>query len=93
MTKDEAKECLREFAQIGCFQQSVHCRERMKERQITTDDVLNVFLWGKVTEIEYKKEFDSWQCKVIGKDIDGEDLVFIAGIYEHCHTVRCITVY
>ena len=93
MTKGEAKECLREFAQIDYFQQSVHCRERMKERQITTDDVLNVFLWGKVIEIEYKKEHDSWQCKVIGKDIDGEDLVFIAGIYEHCHTVRCITVY
>jgi len=65
----------------------------MQERQITTDDVLNVFLWGEVTEIKYNKEHDSWQCKVIGKDIDGEDLVFVAGIYEHCHTVRCITVY
>ena len=65
----------------------------MQERQITTDDVLNVFLWGEVTEIKYNKEHDSWQCKVIGKDIDGEDLVFVACIYEHCHTVRCITVY
>ena len=93
MTKDEIKNCLRDFAQFGCFQQSKHCRERMLERQITTDDVLNIFLWGKITEIQYNKEHDSWQCKVTGKDIEGEDLVFVAGIYEHCHTVRCITVY
>jgi hypothetical protein len=93
MTKDEVKVCLREFAQYGCFQQSKHCRDRMQERQINTDDALNVLLWGEVTEIQYNKEHESWQCKVTGKDIDGENLVFIAGIYGNCHTVRCITVY
>jgi len=93
MTKDEIKRCLREFAQGGYFQQSKHCRDRMLERQITTDDVLKVLLWGQVTEIEYNQEHGSWQCKVTGTDVENEPLVFIAGIYEHCYTVRCITVY
>ena len=93
MTKDEIKRCLREFAQGGYFQQSKHCRDRMLERQITTDDVLKVLLWGQVTEIENNQEHGSWQCKVTGTDVENEPLVFIAGIYEHCDTVRCITVY
>jgi hypothetical protein len=93
MTKEEIKRCLREFAQNGYFQQSKHCRDRMIERQITIDDVLKVMLWGEVTEIEYNQVQDSWQCKVTGTDVDNEPLVFIAGIYKSCYTVRCITVY
>lgn len=93
MTEDEIKECLREFAGTGCFQQTKHCRERMRERQITIDDVLNVLLWGKVSGIEYNKKHKSWQCKVTGKDIEGDKLVFIAGIYEDCRAIRCITVF
>ncbi|NWH06688.1 DUF4258 domain-containing protein [Desulfobacter latus] len=93
MTVDEIKKCLRDFARYGCFQQSKHCRERMQERQVTIDDALNVLLWGQVSEIEYNEMNDNWQCKVTGTDIDGENLVFIAGVWEHCHTVRCITVY
>lgn len=93
MTEDEIKGCLREFAGYGCFQQSKHCRERMLERQVNMDDALNVLLWGEVTGIEYNKEHDCWQCKVTGEDLDGEALVFIAAVYKHCHSVRCITIY
>ena len=93
MTADEIKRCLRELAQHGCIQPSKHCRERMAERQVQMDDALHVLLWGEVSEVNYNEEHDSWQCKVSGTDIDGDDLVFIAGVYEHCHTVRCITVY
>ncbi|MDA3787845.1 MAG: DUF4258 domain-containing protein [Desulfobacula sp.] len=93
MTKDEAEKCLREIAKYGCIQPSKHCRERMQERQINMDDILYVLLWGNVIGIEYNKDHHSWQCKVRGKDIDGESLVFVAGIYEDCQAVRCITVY
>ena len=93
MTADEIKNCLREFAQYGCFQQTTHCRKRMRERSVSIDDALHVLLWGDISEIEYNKSHDCWQCKVTGADIDGDELVFIAGVYEYCRTVRCITVY
>jgi hypothetical protein len=93
MTQDEIKNCLREFAQYGCFQPTKHCKGRMRERHISIEDVLYVLTWGEVTEIEYNEDHDSWKCKVTGNDVDGEELVFIAGVYEHCQTVRCITVF
>lgn len=57
------------------------------------DDVLNVLKRGEVTEIGYNEERESWKCKVVGPDIEGDDLVFIAEAFENCQTVRCITVY
>jgi hypothetical protein len=93
MNEEEIKSCLREFAQCGYFQISMHCRKRMEERCINTDDVLNVLLWGDVSKIEYEAERDNWTCKVAGTDIEGEPLVFVAGVFQDCYTVRCITVY
>lgn len=93
MTKEDAQNCFREFAKFGCVQSTKHCKERMRERNITIDDVLHVLLWGQVTQIEYDSIHDSWKCKVKGLDIDGEELIFIASIYENCQTVRCITVF
>ncbi len=93
MDKEEIKNCVREFAQCGYFQMSRHCRERMAERSITVDDVLNVLMWGEVTEIEHKAEHGNWSCRIKGKDIEGEALVFVAGVSKDCYAVRCITVY
>ncbi|MBT3178047.1 MAG: DUF4258 domain-containing protein [Desulfobacula sp.] len=93
MTKDEAENCLRKIANEGYVQPSKHCREMMIERHVNIDDILNVLMWGKVATIEYNEKHDSWQCRVEGKDIEGESLVFIAAIYEYCHTVRCVTVF
>ena len=93
MTKDEARDSIRKFANIGCFQPTSHCREMMENRNVSIDDVLNVLMWGSVTKIEHNEKHDSYKCRVEGKDIDGEALVFIAAVYEYCHTVRCITVF
>lgn len=93
MNKEEAENCLREIAKYGYIQPSRHCRQRMQERHISMDDILYVLLWGSVTDIKYNKDHDSWQCNVKGKDIEGEPLVFVAGIHEYCQAVRCITVY
>ena len=93
MTKSEAQKCFREFAKYGCIQPTKHCRDRMQERNVSMDDALNVLLWGKVTEIKYNEEHDSWNSKIVGKDIEGEKLSFVAEVFETCHTVRCITVF
>lgn len=93
MTKNEVRDCLREFATMGCFQPTKHCRKRMLKRQVTTDDVLYVLMWGNVTKVKYNEDKKNYECKVEGADIDGDPLVFVAAIYKDCHTVRCITVY
>ncbi|MDY0222088.1 MAG: DUF4258 domain-containing protein [Desulfobacterium sp.] len=93
MTKEDAQKCFREFAKYGCIQPTKHCRDRMLDREVSMDDALNVLLWGTVTEMTYNDEHDSWKSKVVGKDIDGEKLTFVAEVYESCHTVRCITVF
>lgn len=93
MTKDEAQKCFREFAKFGCIQPTKHCKDRMHERGVSMDDALNVLLWGKITEMEYVKDRDSWKTKIVGKEIDGDTLIFVAEVYEHCQTVRCITVF
>jgi len=48
---------------------------------------------GEIETIEYDEDHDSWKCKLIGKDIDGNELVFLTALYEPCHTVRCVTVF
>jgi len=93
MTKEDVKKCLREYAQYGCIQPSNHCREKMEERNINMDDIFNVLFWGEVETVDYNPDHDSWNCRVSGEDIDGEKLVFIAGIYGSCQTIRCITVF
>ncbi len=47
---------------------------------------------GEVTEIKYNEAHDSWNSKIVGKDIEGPKLFFVAEVFEIWHTVRCITV-
>jgi len=94
MTKDEARTCFRDYVQYGgCIQTSNHCRDRMLERNINMDDMLNVLHWGEIETIEYDENHDSWKCKLKGKDIDGNELIFLTALYEPCHTVKCVTVF
>lgn len=93
MNKKQAKDCLRDFLKTGCIQPTRHCRESMKKRNVNMDDILNVVFWGKIEELKYDSDHDSWNCRLKGKDIEGEPLVFVAAIYENCHIVRCITVF
>ncbi|SPD74426.1 hypothetical protein PITCH_A230112 [uncultured Desulfobacterium sp.] len=91
MNKAQAKTYLRRFANLY-FNTTKHCRERMAERDVTVDDILNVVHWGEVIEIEEDKEHGNWICTVKGVDIEGEELVFVAAIDENKGSVLCITV-
>ena len=93
MNIPQAKTLLRGFAKTGFIQTSQHCRDRMKARDVTTEDILNVLMWGKVSELEENKEFQNWECVVEGKDLDGEKLTFVAAISEEENSILCITVY
>ena len=69
MTKKEAKDCIREFAKNGCIQPTNHCRERMQERQINMDDILNVLMWGDVVDLQYKKDLKMRKSNFIYRSI------------------------
>jgi hypothetical protein len=65
----------------------------MRERDVTTGDILNVLMWGEVLELEENKEFQDWKCLIKGNDLDGEELTFVAAIFKEENSIRCITVY
>jgi len=46
----EAEKIIRTLAQKGEISWSGHCKERMRQRGITTPQILNCLLKGKVTE-------------------------------------------
>ncbi len=91
MKKVEAREVLRDIARFGTVGLSDHCRERMKDRNVDMDDILQVLLWGEITDIE-RADSDAWRCTVKGNDIEGDELTFIAALNTRTRLV-CITVY
>lgn len=90
---NQIKSTLREIAQLGCIRLTRHCRARMRERQVTTDDFLHVLLWGNVVNVEEDQETASLKCEVQGKDLDGDDLTLHIAILEKEGSVLCITVH
>ena len=93
MNINKVKSTLREIAQLGCIRLTKHCRSRMKERQVTTDDFLHVLLWGKIINLEEDQETKNLKCEVQGKDLDGDDLTLHIAILENGNSVLCITVH
>lgn len=93
MNIHQAKTLLRGFAKTGIIRTSQHCRDRMKERDVTTEDILNVLMRGSVSELEENKEFQNWKCVVEGHDLDGEKLTVVTAISDEENSILCITVY
>jgi len=65
----------------------------MKERDVATEDILNVLMWGSVSGLEENKEFQNWKCVVEGHDLDGEKLTVVTAISDEENSILCITVY
>lgn len=92
MDSNQAKQTLRRLAQEGCIVISNHCREQMKKRNVTTEDILYVLLWGDIKEIKKSDITNDWKAEVKGKDLDGDPLTVQAAVSEDERTI-IITVY
>jgi hypothetical protein len=92
MNKSQAQTLLRHYS-LGLIKFSRHCSERMIERDVTTNDILQVLMWGEVVELTEDREFGNWKCKVKGTDTDGNELFIHAAINEDDHSVLFITIY
>ncbi len=93
MDKEKIKQIIRSAAQIGCFASPRHCRERMKQRNVTIDDFLLVLLWGEIIKIEQNIEHYNHKVRIKEKDTDGGELTIVAAVCENDHTVIWLTVF
>jgi hypothetical protein len=92
MNKKDAKSFLKRVAP-HCINITSHCKKSMAKRDVGALDILHVIMWGTVIEVKWDAEFENWNCKVTGKDIEKEDLTIILGICEDTNIVQCITVF
>jgi hypothetical protein len=93
MDEEQAKRRIRQFIDEGCFCFSRHCSERMGERNVSSDDLLNVLLKGAIQKIELNANSGHWVSDVVGHDIDGEGLTVKVAIDEVGQQLICITVF
>ncbi|GEM_PF-5523682 len=56
------------------------------------DDFLQVLNWGEIAEHNWSETHECYECKVVGKDIEGDDLTLIIAVDEKNFRIRCITV-
>ncbi len=92
MDRNQAKEILKRFAIHGCIVTTKHCRDRMLDRGVTTEDILHALMWGNIKNIERDTEHNNWKCVIEGKDLENEILTVQAAVSEDERTI-IITVY
>ena len=92
MDKIRAREIIRELAKYECIILSKHCRMRMRERNVTMDDISHVLMWGEVLNVQNIPCENCFKCEVKGKDFDDEDLTVHVSVVEEKKTI-IITVY
>lgn len=71
---------------------TIHARDRMVERNVNLDDILNVLRTGTVGPPEWNEEHQNWKYPVSGLDLDGVGLVVVVALEpQHCR-ITVITV-
>jgi len=65
----------------------------MEKRNVTSEDILHVLMWGDLSEIQKQNENQEIKCKLTGKDIEGDRLTLQVAVCEKNNSVICITVY
>jgi len=69
---------LRDLFQKGAVKWSVHCLERMQERDITREDVRGCIAEGEIIE-DYPNDYPFPSCLIFGHTGNGEVLHTVAG--------------
>ena len=67
-----------------------HCLNRLNQREILTDDVINTIKTGKIIE-KYDEDYPYQSCLILGKDCNNDVLHVVCGINKE--TIYMITAY
>jgi hypothetical protein len=71
---------------------TTHARDRMLERTVNDDDILNVLRNGTVSTPEWNEEHQNWKYPVSGMDLDGIPLVIVIALEPQYCRITVITV-
>lgn len=93
MNKEQAQAYIKRLANQGCVGFSNHCSDQMMDRNVTTDDFLQVLMWGEVLSVKKNPKTGHWKCKIKGSDIDGDDLILLLAVDDYEEMVICVTVF
>ena len=69
-----------------------HARDRMVERNVNDDDILNVLRTGTVSTPEWNEAHQNWKYPVSGLDLDGVALVVVIALEPRFCRITVITV-
>lgn len=93
-SKAQLKSLIREIVQNYRVSFGKHCREdSMPGRNVYSDDFMKVLNWGEIDEYEWQEKHNAYKCKILGKDVEGDELTLIISVSEANYTIRCITVF
>ena len=90
---ERLKASIRHLARDGCLALTAYCRQRLNERNVHADDVLNVLTWGDLVEHEAGRRKHEHRCTLRGMSIDGESLTIVVIFREDDHRLVCVTVH
>lgn len=93
MDKEQAKSMIRSIATRAHIGFSDHCSKQMQERNVFSDDFLQVLMWGDVLSVKRNDKTGHLKCKVCGQDVDGDELTLQIALDEIEQRIICITVY
>ena len=65
----------------------------MRKRNVSTEDILYVLMWGEVSNLEKGDDKDDFKCRVTGKDLDGDRLTVVADVCQKVGTIVVVTVF
>lgn len=69
---------LKHYIEAGAIKWSVHCLERMQERDISRNDVKNCILCGEIIE-DYPDDFPHPSCMIFGMTVEEKVIHVVAG--------------
>lgn len=94
-SKEEAQKIITGIAQSpgGRLVPTWHIEEESgPTRNFDSIDVLQVLRTGRVvSEPEYIAEYKNWKCKVVGQDVEGEELTLVVAFDPDKGTLFIIT--
>lgn len=72
---------------------TVHCKERMIERNVQMDDILHLLFWGTVEHGQQLDDKAQNIFRVTGGDIEDEPLIVVVQIVIEDNRLNCISVF
>jgi len=93
LSAKEAKEKILIILVEGDIIPTDHCRNEMMKANADVQDVLSVLETGKVSKHEWDEEHQNWKYRIIGADIDGDELTAITVIVDSDMQLIIVTVF